>query len=400
MQLSAVSSQLSAVSFQLSAVSDQRSAYDLQLMMNDKSLYRIALTQIKGVGVMHARNLMEVIGDEEAIFKEDVRKLETIPRITRGLIQEIRNPEVLRRAEKELEFVMKNNLQILFYTDALYPQRLTQCIDAPVLLYVKGNVDFNREKVISIVGTRNATRYGQEFCREFIRDLAVRLPDIQIISGLAYGIDIHAHRAALENGLSTVAVLGHGLDRIYPSIHRQTAVSMLQQGALITEFPSGTNPDGHNFVKRNRIVAGMSDAVIVVESGEKGGSLTTADIANSYFREVFAVPGRITDKMSSGCNRLISDNKAQLLQHTDDLAAHMGWAVESKVKEPKQQELFTDLSPEEEKVYSALSATGSMQVNALAIALNMPVTELFMTLLELEMKNVVASLPGGMYKLL
>ena len=367
--------------------------------MNDKSLYRIALTQIKGVGVMHARNLMEVIGDEEAIFKEDARKLESIPRITRRLIQEIRDPEVLRRAEKELEFVMKNNLQLLFYTDALYPQRLMQCIDAPVLLYAKGKADFNRGKVISIVGTRNETRYGQEFCREFIRDLAVRLPEIQIISGLAYGIDIHTHRAALQNGLSTVAVLGHGLDRIYPAIHRQTAVEMLEEGALLTEFPSHTNPDGHNFVKRNRIVAGMSDAVVVVESGDKGGSLTTADIANSYFREVFAVPGRITDKMSSGCNRLISDNKALLLQHTDDLLVHMGWAVESKVKEPKQQELFTDLSPEEEKIYSALHATGSMQVNALAIALNMPVRELFMTLLELEMKNVVLSLPGGMYKL-
>jgi len=317
--------------------------------MNDKSLYRIALTQIKGVGVMHARNLMEVIGDEEAIFKEDARKLESIPRITRRLIQEIRDPEVLRRAEKELEFVIKNNLQLLFYTDDQYPQRLTQCIDAPILLYAKGNTDFNREKVISIVGTRNETRYGQEFCRKFVHDLAVRFPEIQIISGLAYGIDIHAHRAALENGLSTVAVLGHGLDRIYPAIHRQTAVEMLQKGALLTEFPSHTNPDGHNFVKRNRIVAGMSDAVVVVESGEKGGSLITADIANSYFREVFAVPGRITDKMSSGCNRLISDNKALLLQHTDDLIAHMGWAAENKVKEPKQQELFTDLSPEEEK---------------------------------------------------
>ena len=348
---------------------------------------------------MHARNLMEVIGDEEAIFKEDARKLESIPRITRRLIQEIRDPEVLRRAEKELEFVMKNHLQLLFYTDALYPQRLMQCIDAPVLLYAKGNTDFNREKVISIVGTRNETRYGQEFCREFIRDLAVRFPKIQIISGLAYGIDIHTHRAALQNGLSTVAVLGHGLDRIYPAMHRQTAVEMLQEGALLTEFPSHTNPDRHNFVKRNRIVAGMSDAVVVVESGDKGGSLTTADIANSYFREVFAVPGRINDKMSSGCNRLISDNKALLLQHADDLMTHMGWAVESKEREPKQQELFTDLSPEEEKVCHALNATGSMQVNALAIALNIPVTELFMTLLELEMKNVVLSLPGGMYKL-
>ena len=366
--------------------------------MPDKSLYRIALTQIKGVGVMHARNLMEVVGDEEAIFKEDARTLESIPRITRRLIQEIRDPEVLRLAEKELEFVMKNNLRLLFYTDEDYPQRLTSCVDAPILLYARGRVDFNREKVIAIVGTRNETRYGQEFCRTFVRDLAAQLPGIQIVSGLAYGIDVHAHRAALQNGLSTVGVLGHGLDRIYPSMHRQTAIDMLQQGALLTEFPSGTNPDRHNFVRRNRIVAGMSDAVIVVESGEKGGSLTTVDIANSYFREVFALPGRIHDKMSSGCNRLISDNKALLLQDVDDLLKHMGWMEDRKKEAPKQRDLFVELSESEEKVYQVLLHSGAMQVNTLAIALNLPVTELFMTLLELEMKNVVASLPGGMFK--
>ena len=366
--------------------------------MPDKSLYRVALTQIKGVGVMHARNLMEVVGDEEAIFREEARKLESIPRITRRLIQEIRDPEVLRRAEKELEFVTKNNLRLLFYTDEDYPRRLTTCVDAPILLYVKGKVDFNREKVIAIVGTRNETRYGQDFCRTFVRDLAARLPGIQIVSGLAYGIDIHAHRAALQNGLSTVGVLGHGLDRIYPSMHRATAIEMLQQGALLTEFPSGTNPDRHNFVKRNRIVAGMTDAVIVVESGEKGGSLTTADIANSYFREVFALPGRIHDKMSSGCNRLISDNKALLLQDVDDLLKHMGWMEENTKEVPKQRDLFVELTESEEKVYRLLLHEGAMQVNALAITLNMPVTELFMTLLELEIKNVVASLPGGMFK--
>ena len=349
---------------------------------------------------MHARNLMEVVGDEKAIFREDARKLEYIPHITRRLIQEIRNPEVLRQAEKELEFVMNNNLRLLFYTDEDYPQRLTPCVDAPILLYARGKVDFNRKKVIAIVGTRNETRYGQDFCQTFIRDLAAQLPGIQIVSGLAYGIDVHAHRAALQNGLSTVGVLGHGLDRIYPSMHRQTAIDMLQQGALLTEFPSGTNPDRHNFVKRNRIVAGMSDAVVVVESGEKGGSLTTADIANSYFREVFAVPGRVHDKMSLGCNRLISDNKALLLQGVDDLMGHMGWMEEKKKEIPKQQNLFVELSENEEKVYQILLHSGSMQINALAIELDIPVTELFMILLELEMKNIVASLPGGQFKII
>lgn len=367
--------------------------------MNDKSLYRIALTLIKGVGVMHARNLMQMIGDEEAIFKADSHTLKAIPRLSERIIQEIRNPEVMERAEKELAFVVKNKIQLLFFTDPLYPQRLTQCIDAPVLLYAKGKADLNREKVISIVGTRNATKQGEDFCRDFIRDISLKFPDIQIVSGLAYGIDICAHRAALQQGLSTVAVLGHGLDRIYPSLHRQTAVEMLEQGALLTEFPGNTNPDRHNFVKRNRIVAGMSDAVVVVESGEKGGSLTTADIANSYFREVFAVPGRTRDKMSSGCNRLISDNKALLLQSVDDLITHMGWVTEGKRDQPQQKELFFELSAEEEKVFSVLNKAGSMQVNALAIELNIPVSELFMTLLEMEMKNRVESLPGGVYRL-
>lgn len=368
-------------------------------MLTNKSLYRIALTQIKGVGVMHARNLMQVIGDEEAIFKEDVRKLEAIPRISRRLIREIRDPGVLGKAEKELEFVADNKLRLLFFTDEDYPQRLTQCIDAPLLLYARGNTGFNHQKTISVIGTRNATRYGEDFCKEFIEELSGRLPDIQIISGLAYGIDICAHRAALKHNLSTVAVLAHGLDRIYPQIHRQTAVEMLQNGALLTEFPGGTNPDKHNFVKRNRIVAGMADAVVVIESGKKGGSLTTADIANSYYREVFALPGRIHDKMSVGCNRLISDNKAILLQSIDGFISHMGWEESEKQPLPEQQELFPDLSEEEAMVFEKLSKAGPMHVNTLAIELNIPVSELFMTLLELEVKDIVTSQPGGMYRL-
>ncbi|MDD2590247.1 MAG: DNA-processing protein DprA [Fermentimonas sp.] len=368
--------------------------------MTDKSLYQIALTQIKGVGVTLARNLMEVMGDEEAVFKESISKLETIPRISKRLITEIRNSEVLRKAEKELEFVTKNNIHLLFFTDKNYPQRLNNCIDAPILMYAKGNVEFNRNKVINIIGTRNATKYGLDFCRDFVKDISQRFPDIQIISGLAYGIDICAHRAALKNGLSTVAVLGHGLDRIYPYVHRQTAIELTNNGALLTEFPSETNPDGHNFVRRNRIVAGMSDATIVMESGSKGGSLITADIANSYFREVFALPGRINDKMSYGCNQLISGNKALLLQSTESFISHMGWEVEEKKKIPKQIELFNDLSTEEEKVCSSLKEKSPKQVNNLAIELNVPLSELLMTLLELEMKNLVIALPGGMYKLI
>lgn len=368
-------------------------------MPTSKSLYRIALTQIKGVGVMHARNLMQVMGDEEAIFKEEVRKLEAIPRISRRLIGEIRNPGVLKRAEKELEFITDNKLRLIFFTDEHYPQRLTQCIDAPLLLYAKGNADFNHQKTISVIGTRNATRYGEDFCKELIEELSRRTPDIQIISGLAYGIDICAHRSALKHNLSTVAVLAHGLDRIYPQIHRQTAVDMLQNGALLTEFPSGTNPDKHNFVKRNRIVAGMADAVVVIESGKKGGSLTTADIANSYYREVFALPGRIHDKMSIGCNNLVSENKANLFQSIDSFISHMGWEPDEKQSIPIQQELFPELSEDESVLFEKLNEKGAMHVNTLAIELNIPISELFMTLLELEVRNIVTSLPGGMYQL-
>ncbi|MGI6520314.1 MAG: DNA-processing protein DprA [Fermentimonas sp.] len=368
--------------------------------MKNRPLYQIALTQVKGVGVAHARELVRVMGSEEAVFKGDIRGLETIPRISRRLIEEIRDPEVLRRAEKELAFVERNQLRLLFYTDEHYPRRLANCVDAPVLLYGKGNADFNREKTISIVGTRGSTRYGEGFCREFVSEIAASFPDVQVVSGLAYGIDICAHRAALQNGLSTVAVLAHGLDRIYPRFHRQTAIEMLEEGALLTEFPSGTNPDRHNFVKRNRIVAGMSDAVVVLESPKKGGSLLTADIANSYFREVFALPGRVDDKVSDGCNRLIADNKALLLHSTADFIAHMGWVESATPNIPRQTKLFTELSEEEQAIITLLAQTRTMQVNAMSIALNTPVSELFMTLLELEMKELVEALPGGMYGLI
>ncbi len=367
--------------------------------MNNKTLYRIALTQIKGVGVMHARNLMEIVGDEEAIFRESRQRLKAIPRLPEKVIDEIHNPEVLRRAEKELSFITKNNLQALFFTDPSYPQRLTQCIDAPVLLYVRGQTDLNRSKVVSVVGTRNATRQGTQFCETFIRELSEYDPDILIVSGLAYGIDICAHRSALREGPSTVAVLAHGLDRIYPSLHRQTAVEMLKTGALLTEFPSETNPDRHNFVKRNRIVAGIADAVVVVESGEKGGSLTTADIANSYYREVFALPGRVKDPMSAGCNHLIANNQAVLLHSTGQFLAHMGWEKQPKAENPVQKTLFTELTAEEEQICQLLRQQETMQVNNLSIELNIPVTELFLTLLELEVKNVVKALPGGVYRL-
>lgn len=365
----------------------------------DNLLYQIALTKIKGVGVALAKTLMQTIGDERAIFKESRSSLRKIPRISPQIVDAINSASLMQSAEDELDFVVKNNLRALFFMDEDYPQRLTHCVDAPVLLYAKGDTDFNRTKVVSIVGTRNASRYGLQVCEKLIEDLAESHPDIQIASGLAYGVDICAHRAALQNNMSTVAVLAHGLDRIYPFVHRQTAIDMIENGALLTEFPSGTNPDRHNFVRRNRVVAGMADAVIVVESGIKGGSLITAEIANSYFREVFAVPGRVTDTYAIGANKLIADNKAILLQDANSLLKHMGWEEEKSLSKPIQKELFVNLSEDEERVFTALNSGETKQVNMLSIELDIPVSELFFTLLELEMKDIVLALPGGMYKL-
>ena len=367
-------------------------------MLSEKSIYQIALTQINGIGITLARALMNAVGDEEAVFKESARNLDKIPRISRRLISEIHNPEVMRRSEEELKFVENNKIDILFFTSENYPQRLNNCIDAPILIYSKGNTDFNCEKTIGIVGTRRATEYGKQCCEKLIKELSESIPNLLIISGLAFGIDICAHRAALKNNLPTVACLGHGLDRIYPSVHRKTAVDMLDHGALITEFPSKTQPEGFNFVKRNRIVAGMSDAIIVIESATKGGSLITADIANSYFKEVFAIPGRTTDAHSLGCNKLIANNKAALFQDTDSFLKQMGWS-KKEVIQHKQQELFLELTDDEEKVVNALNGKESVQINTLAIDLNIPVADLSFTLLELEMKNIVKALPGGLYKL-
>lgn len=368
-------------------------------MISEKTLYQIALTKIKGVGISLARALMQTVGDEEAIFKESRKLLEKIPRISPQLVDEIRSPRVIEEANNELQFIEKNKIKPLFFTDSNYPQRLTNCIDAPILLYDKGNADFNRDKVISIVGTRNATRYGRDFCENLIKSIADDHPDMLIVSGLAYGIDICAHRAAVSNNLSTVAVLAHGLDRIYPHVHRSTAIDMLNNGALLTEFPSETNPDRFNFVKRNRIVAGMSDAVVVIESAAKGGSLITADIANSYFREVFAVPGRVFDKESEGCNKLISNNKAILLQDPEGLYNQMGWTKDNKSNKPIQRELFVSLTEDEERIFKVLNNGESKQVNMISLELNVPVADLFFTLLELEMKGIVKALPGGMYRL-
>lgn len=367
----------------------------------DKRLYQIALTQIPGVGDITARNLLQIFGDEEAIFKAGRKALLNIQGLPNKLADEILNPQVLVNAEKELSFVDKNRISTYFISDKDYPHRLRDCADAPILFYFKGKTDFNAERIISIVGTRNSTNYGNSFCNSFLEEISSLIPNTLILSGLAYGIDINAHRAALKSSLPTVGVLAHGLDRIYPAAHKQTALEMINSGGLLSEFPSNTEPDRFNFVRRNRIVAGMADAIIVVESDQKGGSLITAEIANSYCKDVFAVPGKITDKYSRGCNKLIASHKADLFQSTEYFLQQMGWDNQSqkKKKEPRQQDLFASLTTEEQSILDKLSDIESLHIDQLARELEIPAYQLFTTLLEMEMKGIIKNLPGNLYAL-
>ncbi len=368
-------------------------------MSSDKLLYQIALTQISGVGDVLARNLLNEVGDEEAVFRSSRKALLTINRFSPKLVDEILSSKVLKKAEDELNFVEKNNLKTYFINDNDYPHRLRECYDAPILLYHKGNVDFNANRIVSIVGTRNATNYGNEFCNTFLQELAESHPDTLILSGLAYGIDIQAHRCALKYKLPTIGILAHGLDRIYPSAHRQTAVDMLEKGGLLTEFTSNTEPERYNFVRRNRIVAGMADAIIVVESKEKGGSLITAEIGSSYCRDIFATPGRLNDPRSSGCNKLIASHKADLFLSTAHFLEQMGWdeKTQKTKKQPKQKDLFLDLSNEEQSIIDILTENNSMHVDLLANNTGIPAYQLFSVLLDMELKGLIKNLPGNIY---
>lgn len=364
-------------------------------MEKDQRLYQIAFTLIKRVGPILGRNLLTQFETPEALFKEKAATLDKTPGFPH-LSSDILAPGLLERAEKELAFIEKNGIRMLFYTDNDYPFRLNECVDAPLLLFSKGEMDFNQKRVISIVGTRHATPYGKGICAELLKELAATLPDLLICSGLAYGIDITAHKEALANHLPTIGVLGHGLDRIYPAAHRKTAVEMLGNGALLTEFMSGTEPDRSNFVMRNRIIAGMADATVVIESADKGGSLITANIAVSYNRDVLAVPGRSTDPYSQGCNQLIRDNKAALIQTADDLLRAMQW-IDLAPSKPRQRELFVELTEEEERVVQILTDKEQEHINQIVIQSNISIGQISSILLNLEMKGVIRSLPGCQY---
>lgn len=366
--------------------------------MNDKLLNRIALSMIPGIGGILARNVVAYVGSIEGVFSEPLKSLVKIPGIGEVNARRIKNKDVFPKAEKELKFIDKYGIQVHFYTDKNYPRRLKTCIDAPVLFYSKGKMDLDKQRIISIVGTRNATNYGKKVCEDLICQFAERNYDIIVVSGLAYGIDIQAHKSALKYNIPTVGVVGHGLDKMYPSIHSEIAKRMLANGGLVSDFSSETKIDPANFIRRNRIVAGLADASIVIESAFKGGALITADIASSYNRDVFAFPGRAGDVYSKGCNQLIRNNGATLIEGIDDLEYFMGWENNPESKDI-QSSLFVELNAEEEKIVALLRDQGELFVDQISAQMTMTVSRVSATLLNLEFKNVIAALPGNMYKL-
>ncbi len=369
-------------------------------MSESPLIYKIAIGMIPGIGCINAKKLIAYTGSVEAVFREKKSNLLKIPGIGAVLSGEILNNSVLKQAEKEVAFIEQFNIKTYFYLDENYPLRLKQCADSPLIIYVKGEVDLNAQKIISIVGTRSATSYGKNFCEKLIHSLAEMKHFPVIVSGLAYGIDISAHKAALKNKLATIAVLGHGLKTIYPASHSRYAKEILQNGALITEFTSETVADRPLFVRRNRIIAGLSDATIIIESGEKGGALITADLADSYNREVFAVPGRVDDSMSKGCNKLIKTNKANILEDIGDLEYIMGWENSKNKSGVIQKELFTELSGDEKSIYDTIFKNNEMDIDAICAELDMPVSKVSAILLNLEFAGLMRSLPGKIYKAL
>ncbi|MFA5046765.1 MAG: DNA-processing protein DprA [Paludibacter sp.] len=363
--------------------------------------YKIGITLIKGIGPNLAKNLIAYVGSVEGVFSEKQSSLAKIPGIGEILSREIVAQNVLPRAEKEIEFIQKNKIKTYYYTDREYPFRLKECFDSPLLIYSKGNCDLNNGKFVGIVGTRNATETGKENCKKLISELAAFQQNTIIVSGLAYGVDICAHKAALDAGLPTIGVLGHGLDRIYPAVNRPTAAKMISDGALVTEYLSQTNPDRPNFVQRNRIIAGLCDAIVVVESAVRGGALITAEIANDYNRDVFAFPGRVNDEWSAGCNALIKNNKASLIESANDLCRFMNWENKDTIgTQSVQTAIFLDLSDEEQEIVSTLRQySEGMQMNELAVMLAKPASKISSMLLEMEFKGVVKCLPGSVYKI-
>ena len=374
--------------------------------MNEQQLlYNIALTRIGHFSLASALHLYRTLGSGEEIFLHRNEAQDILPDCSPRLIDNLKDwSEPLKRAEVELEFCRNNNIRVLCLGDDNYPKRLEDCADAPLVMYYKGNANLNQSRVINIIGTRHCTTYGADFIRRFIHDLKALCPEVLVVSGLAYGVDINAHQQALAVGYETVGVVAHGLDYLYPAAHKDVAREMVNHGGLLTEFMTCTNADKGNFVRRNRIVAGMSDACILIESAAHGGGMITAGIAFDYGREVFALPGRVGDHFSEGCNNAIRENKAILLTSVEDFVKAMGWEddalrIEAQKKGIERQ-LFPDLSPEQQRIVDVLTKSNDLQLNQLSVKTGIPIGDITSILFQMEMMGVVKPMAGGNYHLL
>ena len=373
--------------------------------MNDNETRNaIALTRVNYFNLAGLAQLYRLLGSATAVIahRNDLR--EVLPDASPRLQEAMSNIEQhLKAADAEMEYNLRNGIRALALADDDYPQRLKNCDDAPLVLFYKGTASLNRARVINIVGTRHCTAYGQDLIRRFVSELKNLCPEVLIVSGLAYGVDINAHRQALANGLDTVGVLAHGLDYLYPTRHKQTANEMLTQGGLLTEFLTNTNADKLNFVRRNRIVAGISDACVLVESAAHGGGLITAAIARDYNRDVFAFPGPVGAPYSEGCNNLIRDHKAQLVSSAADFVHALGWETDLKrmqvTRQGIERQLFPQLSNEEQAVVQALEKQNDQAINQLSLTANIPISRLTVLLFQLEMKGILKLLAGGCYHL-
>jgi DNA processing protein len=364
--------------------------------MTDQELFNLlALLKVDGVGDIMGKKLLNSFGDASAIFKAKSSQLAAVDGIGSVLLKNLKDKSVFEKADKELSFIKNNNIEISFFQDENYPERLKHCIDAPILIFTAGNLDFKNKKIISIVGTRQITSYGTDFCKKLIEDIAPLDP--VIVSGFAYGVDIVAHQVAMDFNLQTVGVLAHGLNQIYPRTHKKYMARMEEKGGFITEFWSDSNPDKEKFVRRNRIVAGMAEATIVIESADKGGSLITANMANDYNRDVFAVPGRVTDKYSQGCNNLIKTQKANVLTSAADLIYMLNWDIKENPK-TIQKQLFVQLESEEQKVYDFLQKNGKELLDLISIECEIPIFKLSGILIGMELKGVIRPLPGKLFE--
>lgn len=367
-------------------------------MTENDLLYTLALQQVKNIGDITAKKLISHCGNAEAVLKEKKQNLLKIDGVGSVLLKDLNEKKYLEIAEKEIQFIKENGISYSYFLDDDYPEKLKHCVDSPILLFQTGHINLKKQRIISIVGARKITTSGIAFCEQLVETLAVYNP--VIVSGFAYGTDITAHKAAMKHQLQTVGCLAHGLNQIYPKVHKKYMVDIEKNGGFFTDFLSSDPFDKNNFLKRNRIIAGLSEATIVIESAEKGGSLVTADIANSYNRDVFAVPGRTTDSQSVGCNNLIKYQKAHMLSNPLDVPFILNWELEEVKKPVVQKQLFVEFDDTEKAIYNYLKEHDKQQLDSIAINCNLPIFKIASVLLNMELKGVIRPLPGKLFEII